>query len=352
MPASVRLQERLLTLKIRILSSALVVSLLLAGLSSSGIAQTRRGVKAATSQTLLARLPTSDAVAQVNVKRVFTEALPKLMTGNSARSAEVDSHIARFKSQTSLDARSFDELAVGMRYSYPRAAVTKIATVVVARGTFNTSAIVAAGKAAAAGKYREEKYLGKTIHIFTLDQQVRLLGLLDLKITELAVTPLDASTLAMGEVERVRNTIAASNEKQRGNNAALIGLATQDPAAIAGFAGNVSAELLQNLRIGNEAIARDVATVRQTYGSLAMTDKDLEMSVAARTVDAGSARSLGDTLESLKQLGPLFLNRLSGFKGVLARSALGNLKITTQGNELKIRTAVAQSDVAPLVGGL
>ena len=83
-----------------------------------------------------------------------------------------------------------------------------------------------------------------------------------------------------------------------------------------------------------------------------MTDKDLEMSVAARTVDAGSARSLGDTLESLKQLGPLFLNRMSGIKGVLARSALGNLKITTQGNELKIRTAVAQSDVAPAVGGL
>lgn len=338
-------------MKIRILSSGLVVSLLLAGLSSPGIAQTRRGVRATPRQTLLARLPISDAVAQVNVKRVFSEALPKLLAGNSAKLTEVNSQIEQFRTRTSLDARSFDELALGMRYSYPSAGVTKVATVVVARGAFNSGAMVAAGKLAADGKYREEKYLGKTIYIFTLDQQVRLLGLLDLQITELAVTPLDANTLVMGEAERVRQTVAAGNEK-RSTNAALIALATLDPTAVVGFAGNISAELLQNLRIGNEAIARDVATVRQAYGSFALTDKDLEMSVAARTVDAGSARSLGDTLESLKQLGPLFINRLSGIKGVLARSALGNLKITTQGNELKIRTAVAQSDVAPFVGGL
>jgi hypothetical protein len=337
--------------KIRILSSVLVLSLLSVGLSNVGLAQTRRRATPATGQSLLSRLPASDAVAQVNVKRVLSEAMPKLLAGNTAKLAEVDSQIEQFKTRTSLDARSFDELALGMHYSYPSAGVTKIATVAVARGVFNTAAIVAAGKVAAAGKYREEKYLGKTIYVFTLDQQVKLLGLLDLKITELAVTPLDANTLALGEVDRVRNTIAVGKDN-RNANAALIALATQDPSAVAGFAGNIPPEVLQNLRIGNESIAREVATVRQAYGSLAMTDKDLELSVAARTVDAGSARSLGDTLESLKSLGPLFINRLSGVKGALARSALGNLKITTQGNELKIRTAVAQSDVAPLVGGL
>jgi hypothetical protein len=337
--------------KIRILSSVFVVSLLLAGLSSAGIAQTRRGVAATTRQSLLARLPTSDAVAQVNVKRVLSEALPKLLAGNSAKLAEVDSQIEQFKTRTSLDLRSFDELALGMRYSYPSSGITKIDTVAVARGAFNTGAIIAAGRVAANGKYREEKYLGKTIYIFTLDQQVKLLGLLDLKIRELAVTPLDANTLALGDLDRVRNTVAASKDRRRANPE-LIVLATQDPNAIVGFGGNVSAELLHNLRIGNEAIAKDLATVRQAYGSLGMTDKDLEVLVAARTVDAGSARSLGDTMEGLKQFGALFTNRLSGIRGVLARSALGNLKITTQGNELKIRTAVAQSDVAPLVGGL
>ncbi len=335
----------------RILSSVSIVGLLLAALASPVIGQTRRRVPATTAQSLLAKLPESDAVAQVNVKRVLTEAMPKLLAGNSAKMAEVDSQIEQFKTRTSLDLRSFDEIAVGMRYSYPSAGITKIETVGLARGAYNTGAIVAAGKMAANGKYREEKYLGKTIYIFTLDQQVKLLGLLDLKIRELAVTPIDANTLALGDIDRVRNTVAASREKRR-FNAELITLATQDPNAIVGFGANVTSELIQNLRIGNEAIAKDVSAVRQAYGSLGMTDKDLELSVAARTVDASSARSLGDTLEGLKQFGALFTNRLSGIRGVLARSALGNLKITTQGNELKIRTAVAQSDVAPLVGGL
>jgi hypothetical protein len=50
-------------------------------------------------------------------------------------------------------------------------------------------------------------------------------------------------------------------------------------------------------------------------------------------------------------LGTFAINRLSGAKGILARSALDNLKITTVGNELQIRTAVAQSQVSPLMRG-
>jgi hypothetical protein len=73
--------------------------------------------------------------------------------------------------------------------------------------------------------------------------------------------------------------------------------------------------------------------------------------MAARTVDAYSAKNLGDTVEGLKQFGALFINRLPAAKGTLARTALNNLKITIQGNELQIRTAVAQSQVTPVIRG-
>ena len=247
-------------MKIRILISAILISLLLTGLSTAVSAQTRRRVPATTArvpattaQSLLARLPTSDAVAQVNVKRVLTEAMPKLLAGNSAKLAEVDSHIEQFKTRTSLDLRSFDEIALGMLYSYPSAGITKIDTVAVARGAFSTSAIIAAGRLAAEGKYREEKYLGKTIYIFTLDQQVKLLGLLDLKIRELAVTPMDANTLP-GRCGRIRDTVAASRERS-----------AERRVDRAGYAGSKRYRRLRRdvprscseSRIGNEAIAKD-----------------------------------------------------------------------------------------------
>ena len=75
---------------------------------------------------------------------------------------------------TGIDLRSFDQIAFGMRYSYPSAGITKVNTVAVASGSSNTGAIVAAGRMIANGKYQEQKYQSKTIYIFTLDQQGKL----------------------------------------------------------------------------------------------------------------------------------------------------------------------------------
>ncbi|HEV7798308.1 MAG TPA: hypothetical protein VGO73_09140, partial [Pyrinomonadaceae bacterium] len=109
--------------------------------------------------------------------------------------------------------------------------------------------------------------------------------------------------------------------------------------------------LLENLSLSNDSIARQLTAVRQIYGTLGMTSTNLELMVAARTVDTYSAKNLGDTVEGLKMLGSLAINRMSAAKGMLARNALENLKIATVGNELQIRTAVAQSQVAPLMRG-
>jgi hypothetical protein len=276
--------------------------------------------------------------------------MPKLLAENPARLAEVNNELANFKTQTGLDPRSFDQVALGFRYLYPAEGITKISTVGIARGTFNAGAIVAAGRLAANGKYVEQKYLGKTIYIFTLDRQLKLLGLWDIKVGDLAVTSVGTNMIALGELDAVRGVIDA-NRSHKYANPELIALASRDPNAIVGFGGNLTEKLLQNLRTTNDGVARQITAVRQVYGTLGMTTTDLELMMAARTVDTDSARNLSDTVEGLKQFGAIFINRLSAVKGTLARSALNNLKITTQGNELQIRTAVAQSQVTPLIRG-
>ena len=209
--------------------------------------------------------------------------------------------------------------------------------------------MVAAGRLAANGKYAEQKYQGKTIYVFSLERQIRLFGLWDLKVGDLAAVALDGNTLALGNLDAVRGVLDATRRKHA--NPELIALASRDPDAILGFGGNVSPALLQNLSLSNDTVARELTAVRQVYGTLGMTSADLELMLAARTVDTYSAKNLGDTVEGLKQFGGLFINRLAAAKGTLARSALNNLKITTVGNELQIRTAVAQSQVAPLMRG-
>ncbi len=338
-------------MKNNILRSFAVALVFCLGVSLIVFAQrTRTSSTATQAPTLLSSLPPSDAVALINVNRVLDEALPRLLAENPAKLADVTAELARFKSQTGLDPRSFDQIALGLSYKYPKEGITKISTAVLARGTFNAGAMVAAGRLAASGKYVEQKYQGKTIYIFSLDRQIRLFGLWDMKVMDLAVATLDGNTLALGNVEAVRGVIDA-NRTRKHANPELIALAGRDPNAILGFGGNVSATLLENLSLSNDSVARELTAVRQVYGTLGMTSTDLELMMAARTVDSYSAKNLGDTVEGLKQFGALFINRLSAAKGTLARTALNNLKVTTVGNELQIRTAVAQSQVSPLMRG-
>jgi len=298
----------------RVLTVTVVGLMTLASVSAQR--RTPRQVVASTtsaSGNLLSSLPPADAVALIDVKRVFDEAVPKLLAENPAKLAEVTNELAKLKNDTGLDVRSFNQIALGFTYQYPREGITKISSVALARGTFNAAALVAAGRIAGSGKYVEQNYQGRTIYVFTLERQLRLLALWDVNVRDLAVTVLDPSTLALGDVDAVRGAIDSTRSRKHANPE-LVALASRDPNAIIGFGGNISATLLTNLRLSNDSIARDLTAVRQVYGTLGMTATDLEVMLTARTVDQFAARNLGDTVEGLKQLGALFVNRLTPVK--------------------------------------
>src|SRR5918992_3432944 len=335
----------------RFFNFALLIVTIFAAFTIDSQAQTRNRNTRATAapNSLMALLPESDAVAQIKMKQLFNEAMPRILANNPARLAQVNAAVEDFKTRTGLDPRMFDEVAVGVRFTYPGEGVTKVQTVALAKGSFSSAAMIAAGRVASNGKYREEKYQGKTIYVFTLDQDIRVLGVFDFRITELAAAPLDTNILALGDPISVRSAIDVNRTSNRANGE-LIALASRDPNAVIGFGSNLSEQLVRNVDIGNAPIATDLAKLRQVYGSVSTTERDLELFIAARAVNAEAAKSLGDTLEGLKQFGALLVGRLSGARGVLAKSALSNLQIVADANELQIRTAVPQADLGPLMG--
>src|SRR6185295_5565679 len=136
---------------------------------------------------------------------------------NPTKLGEVNASIDRFKERTGLDPRMFQQVALGFRFTYPSEGVTKVQTVALADGTFSAAAMVAAGRVASNGKYREEKYQDKTIYIFTLDENIKLLGLFDVKIGELAAAPLDTNILALGDPAGVRRVIDGGRSRKHAN---------------------------------------------------------------------------------------------------------------------------------------
>jgi hypothetical protein len=307
----------------------------------------RQKPKTSAAPSVARYLPPSDAVSIVDIKRMINETMPSILGSDPAKLAQANAEIDKFKTKTGVDLRTFDRVAVGMRYVYPNATTTKLETVVIAHGTFDAKAVAASARAAAAGKSREEKYRGATITIINVNDLVRLLGLVDMTINELAICTLDQNSLALGTPTNVKAAIDAGKAGRA--SADLIALATKDPNAVMGFGANLSPELLAQLDIGNDTIAKDISSIKQAYGSVGSTQSDVTMMIVARTDSADAAKNLSDTVEGLRQLGSLFVGRLGQPRQALAQGALDNLKVTARGTEIEVRTQVAAATLAALI---
>jgi hypothetical protein len=295
----------------------------------------------------LSYLPTSDAVTLVDVRRLLNETMPSVFGSDQAKLATANAEIDKLKTRTGIDARSFERVVLGTRYTYPSPRVTKLETVAIAHGKFNAKELAAEGRKAAKDKFREEKYRGATIMIFTINEQIKLAGILDIRINELAVCVLDPNSLALGTPLNVKEAI--STGKKGGTNSALALLATRDANAVIGFGANVPRELMASLNVGNDTIAKDANSIRQAYGSIGSTATDVSLMLVARTDSADSAKNLSDTITGLTQLGGIFIVQMAQPRRGLAQSALDNLKITTRGEEVEIKTKVTSASLAAVM---
>ncbi len=340
-------------------------------------AQTRAAATASNvaAQDPLIMLPASDAVVTADVKRLLNEALPRAFAADQAKLTQINADIDRLKTRTGVDLRSVEKIALGVKFRDLTTAAaqkksaetgqngvvaagqpTKGEMVAIARGTFQDAPIVAAGRLAAKDKYRTEKYAGKNIYVFTLNERMKLFGLFDTRVSDVAVCVLDARTLAVGQLSRVREAIDAATGRGR-VGAELVGLATRKPDAILGFGANVPPAALRELGVlglDSDEITKNVASIRQVYGSIGMTANGFDMQATARTESAQAAKGLNDTLLAAKEVvAPLVSQFLRNeAKARFVRNALDSLKVAATGNELQIQLEVAQSDLSTLVSGI
>ena len=247
------------------IAATFVVTLVLATLALAFNGQTqRRSPRTSPPADALSYLPASDAVMLVDVRRLLNETMPQILAGDKEKLAQANAEIDKFKSRTGIDPRAFGRAVLGVRYTYPTAKTTKLETVAIAHGTFDAKALGTTARIAANGKYREEKYRGATIMIISVNDQMKVLGLWNMRVNELAICALDAKTLAIGNLSTVRAAIDAG--KRGRANGELIALASRDPKAVIGFGANLPHELMANLNVGNDTIAKDANSIRQAYG--------------------------------------------------------------------------------------
>jgi hypothetical protein len=295
-------------------------------------------------------LPASDAVLTVDLKRLLGEAVPRALAGDATRLAQVNADIEAFKTRTGVDARAFDTLAVGARIVKLPSGATKIDNVVaVARGTFKADALIASARAAAKGGLKEQSYGGKTVYIASINDRIKVFGLAKMHVSDLALTVLDASTVAVGDPEGVRGSIDALAGRGRIDQALLSSV--QSSTDLVAFAGNVPPGAFANADTGLSNVDRAIASIRSFHGSMGMTPTGYQLTTVLRTGTAADANQLYKTADALKQIAPGLI-AMAGERWKFANGLVGNLKLTTKGNEVQMRLDVTQSEMSSILRAL
>jgi hypothetical protein len=294
-----------------------------------------------------APLPASDAVLVADMRRLLTEAVPRVFDNDAKRVADVNADIEQFRQRTGIDARQFDAVAVGARLVQPREGVTKVDHMVaVARGKFDAAAVVAAGRTAAGGRLAEQKHAGKTLYVFSLNDQLKLFGLVKMRVRDLGMAVLDPTTLAVGEPEAVRAAIDA----QAGRGAvdkALLNTARQ-PGALIGFAGNVPEGAFKDIDTGLPEVDRSLASIRRFHGSVGMSGTGFQLQTILVTPSAQDATRLRGTIDAVRSVAPALIS-MAGERAQLAKGAIQNIKVTAQGTDVQLRLDLAQSELAAIM---
>ena len=331
------------------LKSLTVVALAVFAIATASTASAQRRRRPTVPPNAVSFLPASEAIATVDVRRLFNQTIPQVFGGDAAKLAQFNAELDKFKTKTGIDPRSFDRLVAGVRYNYPSPKLIKVESVAIVQGTFDGKALAAKAKEVAGDDYREERYRGRKISIITINGDLKLLGLWDVNVRELAACVLEPHTLAIGSPANVRAAINTGRTGLRAN-AALVTLARRDPNAVVGFGANLPAKLLDNVDFDNDQLMKDARSIKQVYGSMGTAENDFALLLIARTESPEAAKSLNETAMGLKQLGSILVMRINEPQlKALTQSALDNLKITIRGNELELSVRVAASSIASIL---
>ncbi|MBA3572695.1 MAG: hypothetical protein H0W34_12175, partial [Pyrinomonadaceae bacterium] len=194
----------------------------------------------ALSQTVpgsLAALPEADTLIFINSRRILNEAALRLMPEKAL--ADMRKTFAEMKQFAGVDPSNVDYIVVAVRFRKPTAELTfmLLEFMAVASGDFSSDSMMVLAKMASEGKLRDEKYGAKTLGLMTIGpiaKEAEKNPILK-SFSEVAVVPLNATTIAVGSTAYLKAAIDAEEGNKRISSESLNSL-LRDPSALISMA--------------------------------------------------------------------------------------------------------------------
>jgi hypothetical protein len=307
---------------------------------------------------LVAKLPASDAVAIMDARRFFDQALPKLLASRPDIVGKIAEHLNQFQAKTGIDARKFDRIAIGANIKHEAVKDFDFDPVILAQGTINAGSLVAGAKLASNAGYREEKIGEHTIFIFSTksvaDKNMpgSTTGAVDDAMegmpAEMAVAAFDSNTIIMGSPARVRETFEAKSTV----SPEITSLLTSRPNSVFAFSARMPEGVRNLLPMDNDELGKNIESIKFLYGWTDVGVGNASMNVTAKTGNAEQAQSLFDTVSFLQQFGKGLLGNSKKPQNAVYARLIDSAKVSNTGSDVALDLTVAQSDIDILLASL
>lgn len=305
----------------------------------------------ARSQTIpaaLAALPEADTLIFVNARRILSEAAPRLMPEKDL--VDMRKGFADIKQFAGMDPSNVDYIVIAVRFRKPTAELTFMLPEIMAlaSGDFNADSLMGLARMASDGKLREEKYGAKTLGMMTIDpiaKEAEKNPLLK-SLSEVAIVPLNATTIAVGSTGYLKTAIDAEEGNRRISSESLSSL-LRDPNAMISIAGSPLTSFSKTFGLlGTEANARAPrcdSKFGDFYAALTMDASSFMLRGALNADNPDTARIINSLLNGLMR------HATSSVPDPATQALFKAISITPEENEVVLRADVPQQTVLDMI---
>jgi hypothetical protein len=283
--------------------------------------------------TALASLPDADVLLYVSPQRILNEAAPKFMPATEL--TKMRAQFADLKKSVGVDPSTIEYLVIAVRFHKPAADLSFVApdVLAVAGGDFSADSLFTLAQLYAQDKARSEKHGSKTMLVMKIDpiaEQAAKTPLLK-SLVEMGLVPLNANTIAIGNLPYLQAAIDASEGAGRINPATLQSL-LRDPNVLLASTGAPLGSFAKAFGMyGTETTPRDSrceTPFGNFYSAVTVNGTNLSLRGAMNADNPDTAKIISSLLAGLMKQG------IDAVPDKEAQTLLQTIKLTPKENEI------------------
>jgi hypothetical protein len=263
---------------------------------------------------IFSAIPESDVLVYINVRRVLSDAVPRVLQGNSNALQDVKTGIDQLKAVTGVDAKEISRVVVGIRALGLAPDAQNV--VVVAEGTFDAAGLVKAFRSDSPTSSNEERHGGRVLTIFRLPGAASGEKAAGAKQEtpgekQRALVQLGPGMIVAGDIEGVRRAVDAFDSAQGRADPEIVSAVNGTPDALVSVAGRIPTELLQKELLKSASVGQMkdlmaarltqmILSIKQVHARLDMSTSGFPLLVAFTTGAPESASDLRCMTESAR----------------------------------------------------